>query len=148
MVVLGDLLGAGLDHRDEVGRAAQLQVQVGVLALLISGVDDKLAGLHVAADAYTGKRTLEGHAAERHSQRGAHDVDDVEGVNLVGDERGGDDMHLVAEAVREARADRAVDHTSRERGLSLDGHALEVAPGIRPAAYIFSLKSTVSGKKS
>ena len=85
-VVLGDLLGAGLDHRDEVGRAAQLQVQIGVLALLIGGVDDKLAGLHVAADAHADKRALEGHAAERHGQGGAHDVDDVEGVDLVSDE--------------------------------------------------------------
>lgn len=54
-VVLGDLLGAGLDHRNEVGRAAQLQVQVGVLALLIGGIDDKLAGLHVTADAHAGQ---------------------------------------------------------------------------------------------
>ncbi len=116
-VVLGDLLGAGLDHGDEVGRAAQLQVQIGVLALLIGGVDDKLAGLHVTADAHAGKRALEGHAAERHGQGSAHDVDDVEGVDLVGYERGGDDVHLVAETVREARANRTVDHARGERGL-------------------------------
>ena len=145
-VVLGDLLGAGLDHRDEVGRAAQLQVQVGVLALLIGGVDDKLAGLHVAADAHAGKRALEGHAAERHGQRSTHDVDDVEGVDLVGDERGGDDVHLVAEAVREARADRAVDHTSRERGL-LTGTALTLKVAARDAAGGVHLLVEVDGQR-
>ena len=145
-VVLGDLLGAGLDHRDEVGRAAQLQVQVGVLALLIGGVDDKLAGLHVAADAHAGKRALEGHAAERHGQRSTHDVDDVEGVDLVGDERGGDDVHLVAEAVREARADRAVDHASRERGL-LAGTALTLEVATRDAAGGVHLLVEVDGQR-
>ena len=145
-VVLGDLLGAGLDHRDEVGRAAQLQVQVGVLALLIGGVDDKLAGLHVAADAHAGKRTLEGHAAERHGQRGAHDVDNVEGVDLVGDERGGDDVHLVAETVREARANRAVDHTGRERGL-LAGTALALEVATRDTAGSVHLLVEVDGQR-
>ncbi len=77
-VVLGDLVGAGLDHRDEVGGAAELQVEVGVLALLVGGVDDKLAGLRVTADAHAGERALEGHAAERHGRASAHDADEVE----------------------------------------------------------------------
>ncbi len=61
-VVLGDLVGAGLDHRDEVGGDHQLQVQIGDLALLVGGVDDQLAGLHVAADPHAGQRALQGHA--------------------------------------------------------------------------------------
>ena len=145
-VVLGDLLGAGLDHRDEVGGATQLQVQIGVLALLIGGVDDKLAGLHVAADAHAGKRALEGHAAERHGQGSTHDVDDVEGVDLVGDERGGDDVHLVAEAVREARANRAIDHAGRERGL-LAGTALTLEVTTRDAAGCVHLLVEVDGQR-
>ena len=63
-----------------VGGAAQLQVQIGVLALLVGGVDDKLAWSHVTADAHAGKRALEGHAAKRHGQGSTHDVDDVEGL--------------------------------------------------------------------
>ena len=145
-VVLGDLLGAGLDHRDEVGRAAQLQVQIGVLALLVGGVDDKLASLHVAADAHAGKRTLEGHATERHSQGSTHDVDDVEGVDLIGDERGGDDVHLVAEAVREARANRTVDHARGERGL-LAGTALTLEVTTRDAAGGVHLLVEVDGQR-
>ena len=145
-VVLGDLLGAGLDHRDEVGRAAQLQVQIGVLALLVGGVDDKLAGLHVAADAHAGKRALEGHAAKRHGQGSTHNVDDVEGVDLVGDERGGDDVHLVAEAVREARANRTVDHARGERGL-LAGTALTLEVATRDAAGCVHLLVEVDGQR-
>ena len=145
-VVLGDLLGAGLDHRDEVGGATQLQIQIGVLALLIGGVDDKLAGLHVTADAHAGKRALEGHAAERHCQGSTHDVDDVKGVDLVGDERGGDDVHLVAEAVREARTNRAVDHTGRERGL-LAGTALTLEVATRDAAGGVHLLVEVDGQR-
>ena len=145
-VVLGDLLGTGLDHRDEVGGSAQLQVQIRVLALLVGGVDDKLAGLHVTADAHAGKRALEGNAAERHGQGSTHDVDDVEGVDLVGDERGSDDVHLVAEAVREARADRAVDHTSRERGL-LAGTALTLEVATRNAAGGVHLLVEVDGQR-
>ena len=145
-VVLGDLLGAGLDHRDEVGRAAQLQVQIGVLALLVGGVDDKFAGLHVTTDAHAGKRALEGHAAERHGQRGTHNVDDVKGVDLVGDERGGDDVHLVAEAVREARANRTVDHARGERGL-LAGTALTLKVATRDAASGVHLLVEVDGQR-
>ena len=145
-VVLGDLLGTGLDHRDEVGRTAQLKVQVGVLTLLVGGVDDKLAGLHVATDAHAGKRALEGHAAERHGQGGAHDVDDVEGVDLVSDERGGDDVHLVAEAVREARANRAIDHAGRERGL-FAGTALALEIATRNAACGVHLLVEVDGQR-
>ena len=145
-VVLGDLLGAGLDHRDEVSRAAQLQVQIGVLALLIGGVNDKLAGLHVAADAHAGKRALEGHAAERHGQGSTHDVDDVKGVDLVGDERGSDDVHLVAEAVREARANRTVDHARGERGL-LAGTALTLEVATRDAPCGVHLLVEVDGQR-
>ena len=145
-VVLGDLLGAGLDHRDVVGRAAQLQVQIGVLALLVGGVDDKLAGLHVTADAHAGKRALEGHAAERHGQGSTHDVDDVKGVDLVGDKRGGDDVHLVAETVREARANRTVDHARGERGL-LAGTALTLEVATRDAPCGVHLLVEVDGQR-
>ncbi len=55
-VLLGDLVGAGLDHGDVVGGAGDGEVQIGVLALLEGGVDDELAGLHVAADAHAGER--------------------------------------------------------------------------------------------
>ena len=95
-VLLGDLVGAGLDHGDEVTGARELEIEVGVLALLIGRVDDELAGLLVAADADARERALEGNAADGHGERGAHDADDVDGIGLVGDERGRDDLDLVS----------------------------------------------------
>ncbi len=132
-VVLGDLLGAGLQHGDEGRRAAELEVEVGVVALLVGRVDDELAGLDVAADADAGERALEGHATDGQGGAGAHDRDRVDGVDLVGDERHGDDLDLVAEAVGERRADGSVDHAGRERGL-LGGTGLTLEVAARDAA--------------
>ena len=69
-------------------------------------------------------------------RRRAHDRDDVGLVDLVGREDRRDDLDLVAEAVGERRADRAVDHASGERGLlartrlALDEAAGELARGV------------------
>ncbi len=129
-VLLGDLVGAGLEHGDVGGGTRELEVEVGVVLLLIGRVDDELLGVAVAADADARQRTLEGHAA--HSQRGggAHDRDGVDRVDLVGDQGHRDDLDLVAEAVGEGRAQRAVDHAGRERGLlGGTGLTLEVAAG-------------------
>ena len=129
-VLFGDLLSTGLDHGDEVAAAAELKIEIGVLALFVRGVNDELAGLRVACDANAGKRPLEGNAAERHGERGAHDVDDVERVDLVGDEGSCHDVDLVAETVGEARADRTVDHACGKRGLlGRTALALEVTAG-------------------
>ena len=59
-VVLGDLLGTGLHHGDEVARAGELEIEIRRLALLVGGVDDELARFGVAADFDTGGRTVEG----------------------------------------------------------------------------------------
>ena len=129
-VLLGDLLGAGLEHAHEVAGAAELEVEVGVVALFVGGVDDELMGVAVAADAHAGQRALEGHAAHGEGSGGTHGADDVEGVDLVAHERGGNDLHLVAEAVGEARTDGAVDHAGSEgRLVGGAGLTLEVATG-------------------
>ena len=129
-VLLGDLLGACLEHGDVRRRTGQLEVEVGGVALLVGRVHEELARLGVAADANAGERTLEGHAAHGERAGGAHDADGVDRVDLVGHERGGDDLDLVAEAVGERRTQRTVDHARGERGL-LGGTrlALEVAAG-------------------
>src|SRR6185312_3763531 len=56
-----------------------------------------------------------------------------------------DNLDLVAQALDEGRAQRAVDEPAGEDRV-LGRAALE--PGMRPAAYIRSSTSTVSGKKS
>ena len=129
-VLLADLLGASLEHGDERGRASQLEVEVGGVALLVGGVHEELARLGVAANAHAGKRALEGHATDGEGGRGTHHADGVNGVDLVCHERSGDDLHLVAEAVGEGRAQRAVDHAGREGGLLRGpGLTLEVSAG-------------------
>ncbi len=129
-VLLGDLVGARLEHRDEVGGAAELEVEVGVVALLVGRVHDELARLGVAANAHAGQRALEGHPSHSEGSRCRHDAHRVDRVDLVGDERGGDDLDLVAEAGREGRAQRAVDHAGGEgRLLGRTRLALEVAAG-------------------
>ena len=129
-VLLGDLISGGLEHGDERVRAGELEVEVGGVALVIGRVDDELARLGVAADAHAGQRALEGHATHGEGGGGGHDAHRVHGVHLVGDERGDDDLDLVAEAGREARAQRTVDHAGREGGLlGRTGLTLEVAAG-------------------
>ena len=113
-----DLLGASLEHGDERGRASQLEVEVGGVALLVGGVHEELARLGVAANAHAGKRALEGHATDGEGGR-VHPSTQMVSTEwiLVCHERSGDDLHLVAEAVGEGRAQRAVDHAGREGGL-------------------------------
>ena len=85
-----------------------LELQIGVLALLIGGVDDELAGLHVAADAHAGQ------PGRRRARRRAimaaeapHDADDVEEVDLPSATSEVATMCTsLREAVREARANR------------------------------------------
>ena len=137
-VVLGDLVGTGLHHGDKVTRTSKLKVEVGVLALLIGGVDDELARLAVAANAHARQRALKRHATQGERQACTHGADDVDGVHLVGHKRGGNNLHLVAEAVREARTDRTVDHARSERRL-LRRTALALEVTTRDAARSIQL---------
>ena len=148
IVVLGDLVGAGLDHRQRVARADDDQVEVGVLVRLLQRrVDDELAV--DPGDANCADRAEERQRRDRERRRGAVDAEDVVAVDHVGGEDGADDLHLVPEALRPERPDRAVDHARGQGGaLGRLAFALEEAAGIFPAAYIRSSTSTVSGKKS
>ena len=73
-VLLGDLLGAGLEHGDEALGTTELEVEVGVVSLLVGGVHDELVGVTVAADAHARKRALEGHAANGEGRGCRHDA--------------------------------------------------------------------------
>ena len=145
-VLLGDLLRAGLEHGDEALGAAELEVEVGVVALLVGGVHDELVRVAVTADAHARKRPLEGHAAHGEGGGGGHDADGVDRVDLVGHKRGGDDLDLVAEAGREGRTQRAVNHAGGEGGLLGRARlALEVAAG--DAAHGVHLLDEVDGQR-
>ena len=145
-VVLGDLLGARLDHGDVVGGAGDGQLEVGALLLLEGRVDDELPRLDVAADAHAGGGAVERRGAEHQRGGGAHDADGVGLVDLVGDERRGDDVDLALEAVGETGADGAVDHAGGQRALlGRTRLALEVAAG--DAAHGVHLLDEVDGQR-
>ena len=145
-LLLADLLGAGLEHADEVAGTGELEVEIGVVTLLVGGVDQQLVGVAVASDAHTGQRALEGHAT--HGERGtrAHGADDINRIDLVGDQRGGDNLDLVAEAVRERRAQRAVDHAGGE-GALLGRTRLALEVTARDAAHGVHLLDEINGQR-
>ena len=132
-VLLGDLIGAALDHGDVLLGTGNGEVEVGGLGLLEGRVDDVIDETVLGdgtCDAHAGDRALDGHAAHHESSRSAHDGDDVRLVYLVDGKRGDDDVDIVAHAVGEARANGTIDETGRERALLARTRlALEIATG-------------------
>ena len=104
-VVLEALLGAaGLDHHD--GDVAVVELTAGDdeleragVALVVGRVRDPLAVGRVG-DADGADRAVERDAADHQRRRGGVDRQHVVRVLLVGAEDGGDDLGLVAEALR------------------------------------------------
>ncbi len=109
--VLGQLLRLGFHHQHAFGGAGDHQVELAVLHLLGGRVQDVLAV--DVADAGGGDRAEERDAGQGQRGRAADHRDDVGVVLQVVAEHGGDDLHLVAEALGEQRADRAVDQAAR-----------------------------------
>ena len=129
-ILFGNLVGAGLDHGDVVGRTGDGQLKVGVLRFLERRVHDELARLGVTADAHAGGRAIKGSRTQHEGSACAHDADGVGRIDAVNHERRAHDVHLALEAVGEAGTDGAVHHAGRERAL-VGGAclALEVAAG-------------------
>ena len=91
------------------------------------------------ADAAAGDGAEERNAGQGQRGRAADQGDHIGVVLEVMAQHGGDHLHLVAEPLREQRADRPVDQAADQR-LLLGGAALtlEEAAGILPAAKVFS----------
>ena len=153
-VLFGNLLGTCLDHRDVIGRAGDDQVEVGVLLLFVRRIADEVARRHVAADAHAGARAVKRGVADHQRSRSAHDADVVDWIDLVCNERCGNDMHFALEALGEAGANRTVDHACSQRALlgrtrlalevtardATDGvHFLDVVDGQREEVVILFL---------
>ena len=125
---LGELLRLGLHHQHAFGGAGDHQVELAALHLVGGRVQDVLAVL--IADAGGGDRAEERDAGQRQRGRAADQGDDVGVVLQVVAEHGGDDLDLVAEAVGEQRADRAVDQAGfQDLVLGRAAFALEEAAG-------------------
>jgi len=141
-----DLLGAGLDHGDEVLAAGDGQVQVAGLRFLVRGVHDEVARLGVAAHANARHRTLERSIGQH--QRGGSTCH-AQGVGLVlavDHKRGGDHMDFLLEALCEHGADGTVNHARRQRALvACLALALQIAAG--NAAHGVQLLHVVHGQR-
>ena len=139
-----DLEAAGLDHQDRVGGAGDHHVQRAGGDLLARRVDDELP-VHLA-DAHGADRTLERDARDRQRRGGAVERQDVGLVDLVGGVDVADDLHVVAEALREERAQRAVDQAAAE-DLALAGAALAAEEAARDLAGGELLLLVVDGER-
>ena len=127
-ILLRDLVAAGLDHRDRLGRAADDEVERGLLQVGEGRIDRERTV--DAADADRAHRAEERHRREHERRRRAVDGQDVVRVHLVGRERGHDDLDLVLVALRPERPDRPVDHPrGQDRLLAGATLALEEAAG-------------------
>jgi hypothetical protein len=121
----GDLLeggvgGLGLDHHDGdvagVGDPARDDhAEHGLLDLVVGGEGDPLA--LDERDPHPGDGAREGQARQLGGQRRRVDRDHVVGVLRVERQHADDDLDLVAEAVDERRAQRAVDQAAGEDRL-------------------------------
>ena len=134
--LLRHLVAAGLDHRERLARADDDQVERGLVHLLVRRVDDQLA--LDARDAHRADRPEERERRDRERGGGAVDGEDVVRHDHVGRQHGADDLHLVLEALRPERPDRAVDHARGERralggaALALEEAARDLAGGVHP----------------
>ena len=129
--LLRHLVAAGLDHRQCLARAHDDEVEGRLLHLLERRVDDQLA--LDPGDAHRTDRPEERQRRDRERRRGAVDREDVVRHDHVGREDGADHLHLVLEALRPERPDRAVDHArGQRRALRGAPLALEEAAGNLP----------------
>ncbi len=132
--VLGQELGARLDHHDRVARARDDEVELRLGELAVGRVDDELAA--DPADAHRTDGSAERDLADRQRGRGGHGAEDVGLVLLVGREDRHDELDVVLVALGEERADRAVGQAGGQRGrlgracLALDEAARDLAGGV------------------
>jgi hypothetical protein len=133
---LGDLVGARLDHQDRLVGARDHEVEVGGELLLLRRVDDEVA-LDLA-DPHGADRRRERDARD-HQRRGrAVHREDVVRVVVIDRQRDRDELRLVAPALGEQRAQRAVDHAGDQRrllagaALALEERAGDLARGVHP----------------
>jgi len=142
--VLGQLVGLGLDHQHGALGTGHHEVKLRSLQLRGARVQDELAVQ--VAHPRRADRALERDARDRQRSRGADHGRDV-GVDLrVDRQHVDDDLHLVVEAVREKRADRAVDQAAGQRFL-LAGTPLALEEAARDLAGGIGLLDVVDGQR-
>ena len=133
--LVGDLVGAGLDHHDLLGGGGHGHIHAAGLALLLVGVEDDLAVAvaHLQAADGAGKGDLR----VAHTGGGADHGGHLGGAVVVHAHHGALDAHVVAEVIGEQGAhgpvDQAAGQHGGQRGAALTAHeaAGDAAHGIQ-----------------
>lgn len=150
--VPGVLAGASLDHGDGNvtvldHAASDHNLEHGALTLAPTREGNPLAVDQ--RQTHTGDRAFERQAGDHGGGGSSVQGDDIVSVIGVHGEHGLDDLHFVAQGVREQRArGRSMIRQARMASELGRPSRRKNEPGTLPAAYIFSSTSTVSGKKS
>ena len=131
--VIGELVGAGLDHDHLLHRAGNGQLQDGLLTLLAVGADDVALFLGVAHH-NTGDGALPGNVGHGQGDGGADHSGNLGRVVVLHAHDGAVDAHVVAHIGGEEGADLTVDHTGGQDGL-LAGTALAAHETAGDAAH-------------
>jgi hypothetical protein len=132
--LFGHFVGVRLDHHHMVGTAGDDQLEVREFRDVAVGVDDKIA-VHIP-DAHRAERSVPRDVGD--GQRGgrADDAQHRRRVVEVHRQRQHNHLHLVAHALREQRADGAVNKASLHNRLiggapaALDEPARDFADGV------------------
>ena len=133
-VRLADLLGAGLDHQHSLVGAGHGQAQLRHGALLEVRIDDDLAIDQADGDA--ADRTRPRDIADGDGRGSADHRGDIRRHILLDGKHGRHNLHIVAHALVEQRAKRAIDEAGGQRrllgrtALALDESAGNLANGI------------------
>ena len=142
--VFGQFHRFGFDHQHRVGGAGDDQLELGIDQLALGRVEQVLAVL--VTDLGGTDRAIERGTRQRDRSRRAEQRQDVAIHFRVHRHHGGDDLHFIAEAIREQRADRAIDQARDQRFLlGLAAFALEEPT--RDAAAGVELLLVVDGQR-
>ena len=133
---LGDLVGARLDHQDGLVGARDHEVEVGRELLLLGRVDDEVALDLADPDGADGRRERD--VGDHQGRRRAVHGEDVVRALVVDRQRDRHELRLIAPALGEQRAQRAVDHAGDQRrllaraALALEERAGDLAGRVHP----------------
>ena len=144
-LVFGQLFGFRLDHQHGVFGTGHDHVQARALQLLVGRVED-VAHFVVVTDTGGADRAVKRDAGYGQRGGGADHRGDVRIGLLVGGNDGADNLHFVHEALREKRADRAVDQ-ARGQGFLLARTAFTLEEATRDATGGVGLLLVVHGQR-
>jgi hypothetical protein len=138
---LGDLVRARLDHEDGVLGAGDHEVERRLEQPFLVRVDEEVA-LGVLADPHRADGLRERDVRDHESGARAVHGEDVVGMLVVDRHRDRHELRVAVPALREERAQRAVDHARREGGLlacpalAPEEAARDLARGVHPLLHV------------